>query len=235
MPYRRLPNTDAARIRSMEAALSQAEKDEMDFKTVIPFDLQYKLKNLYPEFTQAVDLYNQAYKRQVEAGKKLKKDFKMARLYLSHFLQVFNMAIIRNEINPREREFFELPPQDLSLPRLQTEKDLLHWGEIVISGEEKRLSRGHTPITNPKITLVKLYYQRFKENYLFYKKLQEITAANLENVSRLRPKVNKLIQKIWNSVEEYFADLPPRQKRENAARYGVVYFYRKEERESQEN
>ncbi len=232
MPYRRLPNTDKSRLRAMHIALERAEKDSDIGISVIPFDLQYKLKILLPEFEKALDLYNMSMKRQVESGQEMKENFKIARLYVSHFLQVFNMAIQRNEIKKEEREFFGLDTQSLSLPKIQTEKELLEWGSRVIEGEEKRKAMGLTPITNPRITVVKIYFDKFVESYRYYKKLQEVTHANLQNVAQLRPKVDSLIQSIWNAVEKSFDSLPPDKKREKSSQYGVVYFFRKEEKES---
>ena len=149
MPYRRLPNTDKARIRAMRMALDKAENDSEIGLSVVPFDLQYKLKMLLPEFEQAVDLYSMSFKRQVEAGKEMKEDMRLAKLYISHFLQVFNMAIQRGELKAQEREYFGLDPDSQSLPKIQTEKDILLWGRRVIEGEQKRLAHGLNPITNP--------------------------------------------------------------------------------------
>ncbi len=228
MPYRRLPNTDQTRLRAMRKAFEMIDKDAYD--QAIPFDLQYQLKMLYPQFQQAVDLYRQAFQRQLENSKEYKEAFRVAKLYVSHFLQVMNMAIQRGELPESVREEFGLPAGSTSLPRLQTEKDLLTWGKQIIEAEEKRIARGQTPIQNPRIALVKVYFEKFTDAYFFYKKSQEITAQNLNNVAQLRPKVDRLIQKIWNAVEDYYKDLPPEEMREKAQQYGVVYVYRKSER-----
>ena len=69
-------------------------------------------------------------------------------------------------------------------------------------------------------------------NYQYYKKLQEITQENLREIARQRPIVDKLIQNLWNTIERSFQDLPADLKREKSSEYGVVYFLRKEEKES---
>ncbi len=228
MPYRRLPNTDKARLRAMRIAYQKAEDDG----SVIPFELLYKLRVILPEFEQAIDMYNGAFTRQVEASKKVKQDFRMARLYVSHFLQVLNMAIQRKEIKIGDRKFFGLSISDLSIPKIQTEKDLIKWGRKIIEGEEKRLASGRSPITNPRISVVNIYFERFMDSYRYYKKLQEITQENLREIARQRPIVDKLIQNLWNTIEKSFQDLPADLKREKSSEYGVVYFLRKEEKES---
>jgi len=231
MPYRRLPNTDSARIKVMRKALLQVDKDYDLGINIIPFDLVYKLRLLSTDFEQAVRLYNLSLKRQVEASKEMREHYKKAKLYISHFIQVFNMAIVRGDISRDERKYLNLLVEELTVPHIRTEKQLLKIGRQVIQGEEKRLQRGLSPITNPNISLVKVFYNRFEESYIFYKKLQEVTEANLKNVAKLRPKIDSLIQAIWNKVEKAFDDLPSQQKRQRAMLYGVVYFYRKGERE----
>ncbi len=231
MPYRRLPNTDQARLKALDKAFRMTEKLSFD-QIAIPYELQYQLKTLYPEFKQAVSLYKEAYKRQIENSKQYKDTFRLAKLYVSHFLQVMNMAVIRGELPPKTRSFFDLPQDNTKLPRIITEKDLLNWGKKIIDAEEKRISLGQTPIQNPRISIVKIYFDKFKDIYYFYKKSQEITANNLKNVAQMRPKIDKLIQKIWNAVEDHFRELPPEIMRQKAQEYGVVYVYRKNEKKT---
>ncbi len=231
MPYRRLPNTDQARLRALRKAMEKVEYLPYE-KLAIPYELQYRLKLIYPQFEQAVDMYRQSFERQRQNSRQYKKDFKMAKLYVSHFLQVMTMAVQRGELSKKDREMFGLPADTTTLPRLQSENDIISWGKKILEVEQKRISMGRTPIQSPRIALVKVYFDKFMDSYYFYKKSQEITAENLKNVAALRPKVDKLIQEIWNAVEQYFKDLPPDLMREKAAEYGVVYVYRKTERMS---
>ena len=49
MPYRRLPNTDAARIRALKAALKKGQYLEID-RIAYPFALKQKIKFFLPNF-----------------------------------------------------------------------------------------------------------------------------------------------------------------------------------------
>ena len=105
MPYRRLPNTDQARLRALKAALSKGVQ-------LSPIDLAYsqklymRLKSFLPQFEQAIDQYNFSKDRQAKFGKLLVEQFKVSRLYISHFIQVLNLCIIRGEIKPEVRSSY---------------------------------------------------------------------------------------------------------------------------------
>ncbi len=229
MPYRRLPNTDQSRLKALQKVYDKIENSQFG-DPIIPFELQYQVKMIYPEFKQAVDLYKKAYQRQVENSKQYKELFRLAKLYVSHFIQVMNMAIQRGELPAKIRKLFDLPENSLSLPQLQTEKQVLEWGQKIIQAEEQRIAQGQTPIQNPRISLVKIYYEKFKDAYFFYKQSQKITEENLKNIAQMRPKVDKLIQKIWNEVENHFKKTDPDNFRQKAKDYGIVYVYRKNEK-----
>ena len=85
MPYRRLPNTDAARISSLKKALS---KSQMPFSEnpVIPFKLVHEIETLLPKFETAVDRFKSTYNEQAKANKKHQVHLKNAR-HLMHLIQ----------------------------------------------------------------------------------------------------------------------------------------------------
>ena len=45
-------------------------------------------------------------------------------------------------------------------------------------------------------------------------------------------KADQLILDVWNEVESYFEDLDPAEKRKQSTAYGLVYVYRKNEKDS---
>ena len=56
MPYRRLPNTDAARIRALKAALKKGQYLEID-TIAYPFALKQKIEFFLPKFEVASPEY----------------------------------------------------------------------------------------------------------------------------------------------------------------------------------
>jgi hypothetical protein len=143
---------------------------------------------------------------------------------------VLNFAIIRGELKPDTRKYFDLEEDEAKLPQLNTERDLIEWGKKLIEGEQKRTAAGLTPITNPTIARVKIHYEDFVRLNISHKGLLESNSRATLKISELREKADKLILNAWNEIEEHFGDCEPALKREKASEFGVVYVFRKHEK-----
>lgn len=234
MPYRRLPNTDQARMRALKAVVVKA-----DIYNV--YDLAVSLKtltdarNFLMKFEAAQSYYSECFDRQSKAGRKHQANVKTARLYLSHFIQVLNLAVIRSEVRLSHKEYYGLDMKSNNVPDLTTEAALAEWGRKIIEGENKRISQGGIPIYNPGIAKVKVHYDIFMESYEKQKNFQILTARSLEALSSMRPEADGLILNIWNQVEEKFGEVVPHEKRLDLCRdYGIVYYYRSGEKSKDE-
>jgi len=228
MPYRRLPNTDASRLKALKKALEKG-------KELTPMDLAYKqgtfqrARSFLPKWEKAIAEHKTTYDIQIKNNKEYLKKLKKAKLYISHFIQVVNMAILRGELQPSVRLFYNIEEDNSRLPNLNTETEVVDWGKYLIDGETKRKMSGYTPITNPTIAVVKVHYDNFLEAYKFQKMLQKNHARALNNLSELRSEADDIILNVWNEVEETYNDLPDDLKREKAQDYGLVYVFRKNE------
>lgn len=229
MPYRRLPNTDSARLRAMQKAL---EKSEGLYPMNLPYSAStlQELRYFLPEFEQAIMIQRDVFERQTSKNKQHQESFKKARLYISHFIQVLDFAIARGEMKPETRNYFDLPADETKLPQLNTENDVVVWGKKLIDGEQKRIYEGLTPVTNPTIARVKVHYEDFVRLNISQKGLQDSNAKALAKISDLRGKADRIILNLWNEIEGHFNDNPPALKREKAAEYGVSYVLRKHEK-----
>ena len=216
MPYRRLPNTDSARLRAMQKALTKSEN-------MLPMELPYsavtlqELRYFLPEFKQAIMMQRDVFERQTSKNKQHQECFRKARLYISHFIQVLNFAIARGEMKPDVRKYFNLPADETKLPQLNTERDVIEWGKKLIDGEQKRLSEGMTPVMNPTIAHVKVHYENFVRLNTQQKGLQESNSNALAKISDLRGKADRIILNLWNEIEEHYNNESPSVKREKAA------------------
>ena len=229
MPYRRLPNTDKSRIRALEKAFEIGEKLSL-IDLAYSQDTFYKLKIFLPKYKQVINSQQNSYFNQIENSKKYKKAFKTLKIYLSHFIQVLNFAIIRNEIKPEVKKYYKLKISNSNIPKLNTEQELINWSENLINGEKQRIIKGGSPILNPKIAMVQIYYEKFLNAFKYQKTLQDINHRALSKISNLRPEADNLIQQIWNEIEKHFNDFPSIIKREKAKKYGLIYVYRKNEK-----
>lgn len=228
MPYRRLPNTDSARLRALKSAVKKG-KELPPFKMAFTQSTFTKAELFINSFEKAMANYKAAYNVQVEKSKDYQTALKKAKLYLSHFIQVLNMAIARSELPDKIRTVYGMDIDERKLPSLNTDKELIDWGKRIIQGESERTSKGQSPITNPTIAVVKVRYENFVDAFNHQRILQQNTTRAQSDLDNLRTKADELILNIWNEVENHFKDLPDDERREKASDYGLVYVYRKNE------
>lgn len=226
MPYRRLPNTDQARIRALKAVVVKGDLYNI-------YDLAVSLKaltdarNFLIRFEAAQAYYADCFERQARAGRKHQAHVKMARLYISHFIQVLNLAVIRSEVRVAHKEYYGLEAKNHTVPDLSSESALAEWGRKIVDGESKRITQGGIPIYNPTIAKVRVHYDIFMDSYEKQKSLQSLTARSLDVLASMRAEADRLILDLWNQIEKKFEEVTPNEKRLDLCRdYGIVYYYR---------
>jgi hypothetical protein len=230
MPYRRLPNTDQARLRALRTAILQADKLSYGDQVVV-YKTIHEAKTYLSSFEKQLSQYQQTLESQISANKRYQQIVHNARLYLSHFIQVFNLSVIRGDIKKEHKLFYQLDPNVHTVPDLSTEAALIHWGKCIIDGENERLRNGGLPIYNPTIAKVKVHYEVFKEYKSTQKLHQSSTNRIWEELVNMRAKGDEIILDIWNQVEAKYKDEKPYSRLMKCQSYGLIYYYRKGEKE----
>lgn len=228
MPYRRLPNTDSARLKSLKSAHDKG-KDVPPFKLAFTATSYRKIQSVLPGFENAIHEHRNSLNIQAEKNKEYQRRLKKARLYISHFIQIINMAISRGDLVPETRIYFNLEDAEKKVPSINTEEEIITWGQTLIDGEQKRRNKGLSPITNPTIAVLKVHYDKFMEYHNYQQSLKNRSQRAQDALNEKRAQVDGVIQQIWNEVENTFNDLPEELKREKASEYGLVYVFRKNE------
>jgi len=228
MPYRRLPNTDAARIRAMKTALEKGKelppnKIAYSAKTII------RLQKFLPLFEHNIQLQKQSIAQQNKKSRDYSEAARKARIYLTHFIRVMNMAIYRGDLPVETRAYYGLPTNESTVPALNTENELISWGRRIIEGEEFRIRKGGSPITNPTIAVVKVRFENFLEAYDYHKTLARKTLDYSERTGDMRREADSIILDIWNEVEAAYGSFPEDVRKKECEDYGLIYFYRKNE------
>jgi len=211
MPYHRLPNTDNARIRALKSAIEKAANT--DFPELS-----------FTEFEQLSARYRQLYDIQVNAGHSFAKTTQNARIYISHFIQILYMCVVRSEIKEEQLDLYGLGNARLVIPDLTSPEQLLEWGEKIIRGEYQRISHSGVPIYNPSIAKVNVMFTLFKDGYQTQKLHLKATACALQEVAAYRERVDKIIFEIWEEVEKHNTGLPPEKQLARNREYGIVYY-----------
>lgn len=228
MPYRRLPNTDTARIKAMRIALEKG-KELPPHKLAFSSKTIVRLEKFLPQFEHNIQQYRQSLASQNKKGKDYNEILRKARIYLTHFIRVMNMAIYRGDLPVETRAYFGLATNESTVPSLNTENEMLSWGRRIIEGEEFRIRKGGSPITNPTIAVVKVRFENFIEALNHHNSLAKKTFDHLEKNSSLRKEADDIILQIWNEVEKTHNTLPEEIKKIQSEHYGLIYFYRKNE------
>ncbi len=228
MPYRRLPNTDTARLRAMKRAID-ISKDIPPFRLAFSMKTLVRLQGFMPVFENAISHQRQTLVNQADKARSNQESARKARLYLTHFLRVMNMAVTRGELSPETRSFYGIATDDAGIPSLTTDNELVAWGKRIIEGEEYRIRRGNSPVTNPTIAVVKVRYEKFLETRNNYKTISRRAAECVNRTSELRQEADDIITTLWNEIETSFSGLTEAEKRASAENYGLVYVFRKNE------
>ena len=227
MPYRRLPKTDQARIRALKAAVDSSVRGGI-FTNVLTHNTYHRAKELLERFSREVAVYKRCVTEQ--SSKKGNENYdaalKKARMYVSHFIRVLSMCIMRGEVARSKRPYYGLPENEDTVPNLFSEASVLEWGQKIIAGEQRRQGEGGIPIYNPTMGRVSVVFEIFKEMYDRQHMLQTRTAEALANISNMRYDVDELIFEVWGEVEKSFASLSGEARIKKCAEYGVIYYYR---------
>ena len=227
MPYRRLPNTDNARIKALRTAIQKLRSNGgKDIKSVDYITLETLLRN----FENVQGLYKSSLETQSSSNRKFQKLVKNTRLYISHFIQVLNLCVIRGEVKPEAKQLYNIEPDNYAVPDLISNEAIIKWGDLVIKGEQARVSQGGTPIYNPTIARVNVTYSQFKDAFFVQKTHQNTTARHLKNMSCQREGIDSALYKLWNEVEALYMGLPDSERYDKCREYGIVYYLRKNEK-----
>ena len=120
MPYRRLPKTDQARLRALRRIAKIA--DNQDYSNqIVSYKTFHEAKTYLNLFEKHLSQYQQTLENQIVANKKYQQIVHNARLYISHFIQVFNLSVIRGDIKKDHKIFYHLDPNIHIVPDLSTE------------------------------------------------------------------------------------------------------------------
>ena len=185
---------------------------------------------MLPQFENAISEHKNSLNLQAEKNKEYQKRLKKVRLYISHFIQVVNMAITRGDLVPETRNYFGLEEDERKVPSLSTDDDVVMWGKKLINGEKQRRNKGLNPVTNPTIAVLKVHFDKFLEYHNYQKSLKARSQRAQDELHVRRAAVDGVIQQIWNEVESTYGDLPEEMRREKATEYGLVYVFRKNEK-----
>lgn len=229
MPYRRLPNTDLSRIAAMKRITEMGGVKHNDMP-VISLRIAQEVASVLSKFQNAQKMYQQNYDAFIKLNKTFKVETQNAKMYISHFIQVMNLSILRGELKKEIKTGYGLDPASNTVPDLSNEQNILDWGEKIIKGEQARIMKGGVPVYNPTIAKVKVHYDIFADHLFSIRMYRDNVSHTLEDITNMRPAVDDIILDIWNQVEQTFEELPFAEKIEKCKSFGLIYYFRDSEK-----
>ena len=227
MPYRRLPKTDQARIRALRSAVESSVENGV-FTNVLTHNTYHRAKDFLQRFSAEVAVYKRCVQEQSSkrGNAEYEASLKKARMYVSHFIQVLSMCIVRGEIARSKRVYYGLPENEDTIPNLFSEASVLEWGKKIMEGEQRRQGEGGIPIYNPTMGRVSVIFEMFKEKHDRQVMLQQRTAEALQNIADMRFEADEIIFEAWSEIEKAFSSFQGEARLKHCARYGVIYYDR---------
>ncbi len=231
MPYRRLPKSDAARLKALKTLLDNndiytARNRFIDWKTL---NMAQPLYDRLLTATEQLRLSRLALKRY---NTRMGKFHYNAWMYVSHFIQVLIMSVERGEIRRSLLELYGLPQDATAVPDITTAGKLMEWGKKIVEGEKARLKKGGRPIYNPSLGMLNTHYDIFAEAVRQQHSLKDRCLKDSRDIQELRPKVDEVILDLWNQIEKHYEGEPPEVRFEACRKFGVIYYYRRHEEHS---
>jgi len=219
---RRLPNSDETRHVALSTAKTKKDNTPPGNIVITPNTIT-RLDAAQPLFAQKMQARGKALQLQSSSTSLKAAAQAKAKMYISHFIQTFNMGVDRGVFPTSHRAFYQLEISSKKVPPLNTEPLVTLWVQRLIDGDVERLAAGGAAIQMPSIAEVTTEYNIFKTANIEQSTAKDAYDKSQEAVRCMRPEVDKLILRIWDEVETAFNDEPIESKRRKAREWGVVY------------
>ncbi|MFN0031568.1 MAG: hypothetical protein ACKVOR_05360 [Flavobacteriales bacterium] len=148
------------------------------------------------------------------------------RMFISHFLQVFNLAVDRGTFPQGDRAYYNMDVDSPTLPDTATDQAVVTVYNYILVGETQRTAAGGAPMANPSMAEVTTAFGPFQTALVTQSNLKDALDIAEEALDDLNVQADELIRKIWDEVESKYADEPKESQRQNAREWGVTYVSR---------
>lgn len=222
MPTIIRPDTDIKRLAALRAAKAKAN-------VTAPADLAFSaatlavLNALLPTFETEMNQRGAALAAQTTASAAANPARRACGMYVSHFIQVLNFGIEREEYPASARNFYQLPVEHATVPALRTDAERIQWANNIVAGEANRVGAGGAPMSNPTAGAVGNRLTALNNALGALSPAKDAYDRELEDVAAMRPDVDDLIDDIWDEVLFTFRKDDPASQRRKAREYGLTY------------
>lgn len=219
---RRLPNSNITRLEALSAAKKKLLSSNPE-DLILSDNIVDRLNNMYFLYSNAYSERIAAFGDKASYSNAIQQNRKALQMYLSHFIQVFNLGIERNEHPVEHRSFYGLPINNQVLPNLKSEASVLLWSNNLVAGDAKRLEAGGLPMSNPSIAQIITATKVLSQNIALHNAQEDVCNKAQSALDDLNPEADKVILRLWNEIAVAYDNLDAPARRRKSREWGVMY------------
>ena len=145
-------------------------------------------------------------KQEEDFNNKYNQLFSKAKTYVVHYYMSMHMAIERGELPVDLPSWYGLQ-YPFAIPNPRNGEELLNEASHLFECDAKRVSNGGGLLSNPNISSVKIWIEKFDEISKERNYRQSLNKAEVENIDYIRDTTDKLIVEVYEAASEKYAEL----------------------------
>jgi len=226
MPFRQLPSSDPTRTKALTGAFAKLGNVPPAAILITP-QTATALGTFLPQWQKEVSERSDALGLQTSSTALLDAAGAKLRTIVSHFIQVFQLGVVRGVFSPSGRASYGLSLNEETVPDLDAEPDLLLWADHVIQGEPRRIAAFAEPaMAMPSAADVQAALTAYNTQLALQTAAKDALESEQADVNLLRPEADRIILDVWDEVEFALRRLEPPTLRRRAREWGVFYALR---------
>jgi hypothetical protein len=235
MPYRRLPNSVPAVLRTLNTAGDTYKNTANPAERAISAEQFAKLDDtaappsLLKRFAKEASDVDIAQAAQSPLTTDLAQKAAALTMAVSHFHQVLDLAITRGTFQAGARSYYGRDVSAASIPDLSNYDAVKEAAEKIVSGEAARQSAegaAYKAMALPSAAEIGALLTGFLTTRDAAQRAQTYTDQQSEELQALYPEAHELAVDICETVEFFYRkDLNDGSRRTKCQRWGVVYIY----------
>lgn len=222
MPFRRLPDSDPTRVAALDAAFQKWSTTDPAARA-FPQGVYDRLAPALTDFKRETGEAASALSGQTQQTGTADTSYLALHQSVSHFIQVFNLAVARGVFPRSDRAHYQLDVSSAVVPDLSSQSAVTTWAGHLIQGEAARVAAGGPPMAMPTLAEVEVALEAYQTASASQSTAKDTFDDEQADVAALRPTVDKVILDIWDHVEFTYREEDSPSKRRKSREWGVVY------------
>lgn len=132
--------------------------------------------------------------------------FSKSKTFVVHYYMSMHMAIERGELPVDVTSYYGLQ-YPFVIPNPRNGEELLEVAKHLFECDANRIANGGRLFTNPNISSVKIWIEKFEDIYNERNYRQTLNKAEVENIDYIRETTDSLILEVFNATCDKFAEL----------------------------